>query len=450
MSESPLGHLTFRLARRLWQTDPASLPRWKAVGLRVLRISYAVGRDLFGGQLNLHAMSLVYTTLLSVIPLLAVSFTVFRAFNINSGFERVLINYLKPLGAKGEELVAQVVAAVQGLDYKLLGSLGVLLLFFTVFSLIRKIEAAFNFTWHIRHPRKLSQHFEYLAVILLGPLMIFVVFGSTTAVMGTRVVASLRQIEPVGALFSLTGELLPYLLVIATFTFFYLFVPNTRVKLGSALVGALVSGLLWETTSRLFSTIVVTSARYQALVSSFAIPLLFMIWLYLSWLILLVGAAVAFYHQHPEFLGISREEVRISNRVHEKLALLLVFLIGRRHYSGDPPWTAVALARRVALPEDVVTGALEALEKSRLVAASGRRETVYLPAKPFEEVRLRDVLRSVRTVEEGPYLNADRVSVEPAVDQLSDTLASAGDGVLADRTVKEWVTADPVKDPDEQ
>jgi membrane protein len=310
-----------------------------------------------------------------------------------------------------------------------------------VFSLITKIESAFNFTWHVLHPRKLSQHFEYLSVILLGPLMIFVVFGFTTAVMGTRVVTSLRSIEPVGALFSLTGELVPYLLVIATFTFFYLFVPNTRVKPTSALVGALISGLMWETSSRAFSSIVVTSARYQAVVSSLAIPLLFMIWLYVSWLILLIGAAVAFYHQHPEFLGIAREEVRLSNRVQEKLALLLVYLIGRSHYGDGAPWTAAALAKRVALPLDVVTAVLESLEKGRLVAASGRRETVYLPARPFEEVQLVEVLNAVRTIEEGPYLNVARVSVEPTVDELDDRLTAARNGVMADTTVKAWVTA---------
>ncbi len=442
MSESFLGLPTLDLVRRLWQTDPATLPPWKAAGLRVARIGYAVGRDLLGGQLNLHAMSLVYTTLLSLVPLLAVSFTIFRAFNIHSGFEQLLLQYLQPLGPQGVDLAGKVVRAVEELDYKLLGSLGVLLLFYTVFTLIQKIETAFNFTWHIRHSRKLSQHLEYLAVVLLGPLLILVVFGSTTAVMGTRVVTSLRELEPVGALFTLTGELLPYLLVIATFTFFYLFVPNTRVKLGSALIGALISGLMWETASRAFSSLVVTSARYQALVSSFAIPLLFMVWLYFSWLILLIGASVAFYHQHPEFLGIAREEIRLSDRVHEKLALLIVFLIGRHHYSGSPPWTAVALARRVELPEDVVTVALEALEKSGLIAATGRRETVYLPAKPFEEVRLRDVLRAVRTAGEGPYLNIERVSVEPEVDSLSESLLAASDGVLTDRTVKSWVTAD--------
>ena len=441
MTSKPFGTLTFRLARILWKTDPKELPRWKAIGLRALRIVYAVGRDLLDGQLNLHAMSLVYTTLLSLVPLLAVSFTFFRAFSLDSGFERLLRNYLKPLGERGEQLAMQVVSAVEGLDYTLLGSLGVLFLFYTVFTLIQKVENAFNFTWHIKHGRRLSRHFEYLGVILLGPLLIFVAFGFTTAAMGTRVVTSLREIQPVGALFSLTSQLVPYLLVIATFTLFYMLVPNTRVRFSSALIGAFLSGLLWETSSRLFSSIVVTSARYQALVSSLAIPLLFMIWLYVSWLILLVGAAVAFYHQHPEFLGIAREDVRLSNRVREKLALLVIYLIGRCHYKGGAPWSAQALAKRVALPTDVVTEVLEALEKARLIAASGRRDTIYLPAQPFEEVRLREVLNAVRTVEEGPYLNVRRVSIEPAVDDVEERLAEAHADVLGDTTVKEWISA---------
>ena len=441
MSHAPLSDLTLRLTRHLWGTDATALPRPKALGLRILRIAYAVVRDLLSGQHNLHAMSLVYTTLLSLIPLLAVSFAVFRAFSVDlDGVESLLAGFLQPLGERGEKLAEQVVDAVEGLDFRLLGSLGVLALFYTVFTLIRKIERAFNYTWHIRDPRKLSQHFEYLSVVVLGPLLILTAFGLTTAAMGTRVVSKLREIETVGALFSLTGQLVPYLLVIATFTFFYLFVPNTRVKLVSALAGALIAGLLWEISSRVFASIVVTSARYEALLSGFAIPLLFMIWLYVSWLVLLVGATVAFYHQHPEFLGIARQEIRVSNRMQEKLGLLLLYLIGRRHYGQGEPWSAEDLAQRLAIPLDVVTSALEALERSRLVAPSNGRETVYIPAKPFEELRLAEVLQAVRTSEEGPYLNAERLSVEPTVDELGDRLAQAVAAELGEKTVKEWVT----------
>ena len=434
--------LSFRLSRLLWGTDSGKLPWWKAFGLRALRIGYAVGRDLLDGQLNLHAMSLVYTTLLSLIPLLTVSFAVASAFGLDVDLTQLLSRTLQPLGERGEELSKLVLESVDNLNLALLSSLGVLLLFYTVFTLIQKIERAFNFAWHVRYPRRLSKHFEYLGVIILGPLLIFTVFGFTTAAMGTRIVAEIREIEPVGALFSLTGELVPYLLIIATFTFFYLFVPNTRVKLGSALLGAVVAGILWEATSRLFSEIVLTSARYQAIVSGLAVPLLFMIWLYASWLILLVGAAVAFYHQHPEFLGIDREQVRLSNRVHEKIGLLLVYLIGRAHYGDDPPWTAEALAKKMTMPVDVVTNVLEALEKTGMVAASGRRESVYLPAKPFEELRIGQVLRAVRTAEEGPYLNAERVAIEPAIEVLSEQIATAVDGALADQTVKSWVTSE--------
>jgi membrane protein len=439
MNSTPLGKLSFEVARWLWKTDPAELPRWKAMGIRTLRVAYAVGRDLLDGQLNLHAFGLVYTTLLSLIPLLTVSFAIATAFGLDIDMRLLLERYLQPLGDKGQELSELVVESVKGLNLALLSSLGVLLLFFTVFTLIQKIERAFNFAWHLRYPRRLTKHFEYLGVIILGPLLIFTLFGFTTATMGTRVVTELRQIEPVGALFALTGELVPYLLVIATFTFFYLFVPNTRVKFSSALIGALVAGVAWEAASRIFSSIILSSARYQAIVSGLAIPLLFMIWLYASWLILLVGAAVAFYHQHPEFLGIDREDVRLSNRVQERIGLLIVYLVGKSHYHDEAPWTAAALARRMTMPVDVVTSVIESLEKSRMIAASGRKEVVYLPARPFEEVRVREVVQAVRTAEEGPYLNAERVGVEPAVEALSSTIERAAVEALEDRSVKSWV-----------
>lgn len=435
----PLRQISRRVARRLWGVDAAALPRWKRLAVRTGRIAYAVLRDLLGGQLTLHAMGLVYTTLLSLIPLLAVSFSVLKAFQIQYEIEPMLQNFLRPLGEKGDQLTNQVIASVEGLNVGVLSSVGVALLFFTVFTLIQKIERAFNFAWHIRHQRQLSRHFEYLSVIVIGPPLILAAFGLTASMMGTRVVTRLREIEPVGAVFSLTGQLLPYLLAIATFTFFYLLVPNTKVKLGSALIGALVAGLLWEGLSRAFSSIVVTSARYEAIVSGFAIPLLFMIWLYLGWLILLVGATVAFYHQHPEFLGVDREELRLSNRLREKLSLLLVYLIGRRHYSGEEPWTVEDLGQRLGLPVDVVSAALERLEESRIVAASGDKESVFLPARPFDTLTLAEVLESVRASGEGPFLRSARLAAEPPVERLEGRLRGAAQEALAGRTVKDWV-----------
>ena len=153
-----------------------------------------------------------------------------------------------------------------------------------------------------------------------------------------------------------------------------------------------------------------------------------------------MGAAVAFYCQQPEFLGLSRERLRVSNRLQEKLALQLVYAIGRRHYEGGEPWSAAALARRLSMPVDVVAEVLEALERSGLVAESGLRKTTYIPGRPYEEVTLAEVLLRVRKAGEGPLLNADRAVAEPPVETLTDEIEASTLAALESRTIKEWVT----------
>ncbi len=110
--------------------------------------------------------------------------------------------------------------------------------------------------------------------------------------------------------------------------------PNTRVRLGSALVGATVAGLLWGSVGWAFASFVVTSTKYTAVYSAFATLVFFMIWLYLSWMILLIGATIAFYHQNPEAAAAGHAGAELSPRLKEKLALLVMMLVGRRRYDG--------------------------------------------------------------------------------------------------------------------
>ena len=117
------------------------------------------------------------------------------------------------------------------------------------------------------------------------------------------------------------SRLVPYLLIIAAFTFVYLFMPNTRVRLWPALVGGIVGGIAWQSAGWVFAVFIAGSGNYAAIYASFAILILFMIWLYLSWLVLLFGASVAFYVQHPEYLYMRGGEPRLSNRMRERLGL---------------------------------------------------------------------------------------------------------------------------------
>jgi membrane protein len=206
------------IREHIWRADLSAMRPWKAWLTQLLRVLYVVTRDLTDGQLTLRAMSLVYTTLLSLVPLLAVSFSVLKGFGVHNQIEPLLQNFLAPLGPKGAEITGYVIGFVENMRVGVLGSLGLGLLLYTVVSLIQKIEQAFNFTWHAVQNRSVVQRFSnYLSVILVGPVLMFTAVGMTASVTSTAVVQRLASIEPFGTAIHMLSQLVPYLLVIAVF-----------------------------------------------------------------------------------------------------------------------------------------------------------------------------------------------------------------------------------------
>jgi membrane protein len=425
----------------LWRRDLDTLPFRRSALLRILRIGYVVVRDLVGGQLTLRAMSLVYTTVLSMVPLLAVSFSVLKGFGIHNRIEPALMNFLAPLGDKGAEITQRVIGFVENVNVTVLGSLGIALLFYTVVSLIRKIEHAFNLTWHIKQLRPFWQRFsDYLIVIMIGPLLVLAALGITGTLLHGELAQRILAIEPFGSLVAIAGRLLPYLLIITAFTFVYTFVPNTRVSFGSALTGGILAGILWESTGWAFASFVIASTKYTAIYSTFATLIMFMIWLYLSWLILLIGASIAFYHQHPEYVTEYTHDLRLSNRLKETASLQIACLIGRHYYAGRPGWSVEALAQHLTMPIEPVQTVLSALEQHGLLIRTLEDPPAYLPGHPPETTLLSTLLIAVRSAGETPQLNPDTLQVDAVVASLRDAMDRAQAGALAGRTWKDLAT----------
>jgi membrane protein len=151
-------------------------PLWKLT--RILRYPYALIRDVLRGDLTLRGMSLVYTTLLSVVPLIAVSFSVLKGLGYHRELEPVLYTFLEPLGDRGYELTSQIMTFVDNVRGDVLGSLGVIFLLYTTLSMIQKVEESFNFVWRVAQPRSFMRRVsEYLSVMVIGPAVIVAAFG---------------------------------------------------------------------------------------------------------------------------------------------------------------------------------------------------------------------------------------------------------------------------------
>ena len=285
-----------RIIDIIWAADIRAFPQWKQHVLQGLRIVYLVTRDFISGHLTLRAMSLVYTTLLSLVPFIAISFSVLKGFGVQNQLEPMLLNFLAPLGEKNGEITDRIIGFVDNMKAGVLGSVGLVLLLYTSVSLLQKVERSFNYMWNVGESRPFIQRFsEYLSVILVGPVLLFTALGITASIASISLIQKLMQIQAISFIFESVTPFVPYALVIVAFTFIYMLIPNTKVYFQSALAGGLVAGILWQSAGWIFASFVVNSAKYTAIYSVFASLIFFMIWLYLSWLILLIGCSISFY-----------------------------------------------------------------------------------------------------------------------------------------------------------
>ncbi|NJD07010.1 MAG: YihY/virulence factor BrkB family protein, partial [Methylococcaceae bacterium] len=272
----------------------------------------ALQRELTEGGLTQRAAALVYCSLLSLAPLLAVSFSLLKAFGVHNQIQPFLLEMLAPLGNQAGEISSRIIGFVENVQVGVLGFVGLATLFYTVVSLLGQVEESFNHIWRIRQPRPWVRRFsDYLSVVLVGPVLLFAGVGITASMSSSALAQRLIALEPFGTAYYLAGLVLPYVLVSAAFAFGYLFIPNTKVGLKPAAIGGVAAGLGWKLSGSLFTRFVADSAEYSAIYSGFAVVLVFMIWIYLSWIIVLLGGAVAFHCQHPSYLRMGRRNLRL-------------------------------------------------------------------------------------------------------------------------------------------
>jgi membrane protein len=439
-----IAGLLARIENAIWGGPGEAASTLRRRLMQLVRMILVLGRDVAFGQLNLRAMSLVYTTLLSLVPLLALSFSVLKAFGVYNQVEPMLLNFLEPLGEKGVEITARIMQFIANVNVGVLGSVGLALLLYTAVSLMQKIEESFNFIWHVSQLRSFGERFSrYLSVLLVGPVLVFAALGITATVTSMSLVREILSVGPLDDAAQEIGRLMPYVLVIAAFSFVYMFIPNARVRLVPALAGGIAGGILWQTAGWAFATFVATSAQYAAIYSSFAILILFLIWVYVSWLVLLLGASVAFYTQHPEYLVAQAGEPRLSNRMRERLALAMMARIGEHFIAGQPAWTLQNLTHALGVPMHAVQAMLEALEGRGLLARSGEDPPAFLLARDPSAISVVELLDSVRSAGEDRFLKPEALPVPPQVERVLEQMHEAVRSSLAEVTVKDLAATDP-------
>ena len=324
-----------RLPDRLLFGAEAEEPGAGGLLRRFARYPYAMLRDLAGGKLNLHAMGLVYASLLAVIPLIAFSFGILRGFHAQGILQPLVHDFFAPMGSAADELTARVMEFANKVRGGLVGSVGLALLIWTLIGTMKKIEDGFNFVWHVDVPRNFARRMaEYVALLITGPVLLAAVVGLSRLAAESEPVRALSELPLMVRVVALALSLAPYVIASGLLTIIYMVVPNTHVRFGPALAGGIAAGILWAAIGRFFTLFVLYSSRLTIVYAGFAIIIATLVWTYFNWIILLLGAQVSFYAQNPSYLRIGLHEPRLSSADTERLALGVMYLVAERYRAG--------------------------------------------------------------------------------------------------------------------
>ncbi len=383
------------LDRDLWLGEGAASSGPLGLARRLLQLAVLVGQQFVRDQLLLRASALTYYTILALIPLLAIVLALVQALGVHEDVAQIIV---KRVAAGSPEAGEWILERVRGVDFSGLGTLGAAVLVLTTILGISSVERALNGIWGIARPRSWERRVpDYLAVLIVAPLLLGVALSLGATLRSQTVLQRLLELPGFGKAYALALRQAPTLFLTFGFAFLYWFMPNTRVKVSSALLGGVLAAVLFTLAQGAYVGFNVGLARYNALFGSLvALPLL-LVWVYASWVIVLFGAEVAFAHQHLAFFRRTRQHATPSRAAQEAIALALTVRIARAFRDGEGGLDPDGLADEVDAPVRTVRELLADLEHAGIVALrAGTGRDVFQLGRSAERIHAADVLHAVR------------------------------------------------------
>ncbi len=426
------------LEHELWEMDAADQRWWRRFLLNQGQILALVVRGFISDGCMLRASALTFTTLLSLVPLLALVFSVLKGFGVQNELEPLL---LEQLAVGGGAAVTKIVEYINNTNVARLGTYGLVFLIATVLTLLSNIEKSFNSVWGVKETRPMLRRFtDYFSVVTIGPLLVVVAISMTSTLKSQQLVITLTEHEYVGEVLLFMFEILPFVVMWLVFAGLYLFMPNVKVSPRAALIGGVFGGTLWQLSQWGYLSFQVGVARYNAIYGTMAALPILMVWIYLSWMIVLLGLEMTYATQNLSTIRQDLRGKRINFASIEFIAVTVLLFVSRRFYMGKPPLGHEELASNLDVPPRLLRTILEDLSRLGFVVATTHENDVagYQPAKALEKIRMHDVIRGLAV--DGSDYNRLRNSCERrVVAGLEETLLVAEREALDDMTLRDLV-----------
>jgi membrane protein len=382
----------------IWKIQQRDFSRATWLLIRQVRILVVALRGLGEDQIQLRASALTFNALLSVVPLAAVVFGIAKGFGLDKALERYLVEDLQMHGEVVTRIIDFSRTLLETTKGGLIAGIGVILLFWTIIRVLANIESSFNDIWGIRKARTLVRKIsDYLSFMLVCPFL-FVMSSTVTVVLAGQFRLAAKKVWLLGALgpaFFLMLKLAPLFLLWLMFTFIYIFMPNTKVTFKSGAVAGVIAALLFQFFQVLYINTQIWIAKYNAIYGSFAALPLFLVWLQMSWLIVLFGAEYSFAQQNVETYEFEHAYDEVSYSFKRLLSLRIVHALVHNFSRGEAPWSAVQISQEFDIPLRLVRELVRELREAGVIAQvvlEDDRTVAYQPARSLDGITIQYVI----------------------------------------------------------
>lgn len=375
------------VTRDIWRINKNDVGKNKFGLVRLLKSFILAIRNISGMEISTRAGALTYKTVLSIVPLLAVIFGISRGFGLQSVVEDELHKYFSAQEGFLEKALSFVNSSLEYAQGGVFLGIGFILLIYTVIMLFSDIEDNFNYIWNIKKARSYYRKFtDYFALFFI--LLILIIVNSVFSIF----INLSSDIHILNVLMTPTMKLIPLLVTAFIFSFIYIYIPNTKVHIGSAIFGAIVAAIAFQGFQYMYINGQIWISKYNAIYGSFAAIPLFLLWVQMSWFIVLFGVELAYAHQNSNKFDFERETNSISKRYKNFVSLLITSLIVQKFENGETPYTANDLSIRFEIPMRLTTDIIYELQEAKIITETNvdpdGQEFAYIPAVDINKISI--------------------------------------------------------------
>jgi len=371
------------LTKELWRAPIHESKGLKNKLLNLLRTLYLAGRGFISDKLNVRASALTYTTLLAVVPVVAIIIGIGRGFGFQAMIENELTKMLPGQTQLLEMLFKFVGKYLEVAQSGIVIGIGIVFLIGSVWTILQSIEVAVNDIFQVKSTRSLTRQLsDYLSTMLLLPTLL--ILSSGFSVYLNTAIAQNKLLDMLSPILNILMTLIPYVISWLGFTLLYILIPNTKVKFGNAVLAGFIAGFAFQAFQFIYINGQIWVSRYDAIYGTFAAIPLFLLWLQFSWTIVLFGAEIAFAAQNVQNFYFENESRNVSHRYQYFITILIMNLLCKRLMKGQGALTANEISSEYQMPIRLTNRVLNNLLDMKMITKTTsfheKDVSAYIPA----------------------------------------------------------------------